>query len=208
MCHCVAAQRFLSAFSCVWKITNTHRDTAGGAHCWVLAGISGRLHHSGSTATWMLVAVEQNVKQHNEAEQDTMSSCTEPEQLMWRRRQMVVSKQMIDWTRLASSFPRVVQLRMENKWSTCIVDDVLRNCSGTVRAFPGDTSCSVFVILSTLFLRAYPLHSALVLLELCSLVCYESKTDTFIELFTSKCCRWCLLCRDIWYVNNTARHAE
>lgn len=79
--------------------THTHIKTAGGAHCWL--AFPGCHHHSGSTATWNRVAAVHNVRQHNGAEQDTMFPCTEPKQLIWRRRQMVVSKQVIDWTRLA-----------------------------------------------------------------------------------------------------------
>ena len=81
--------------------THTHTLSAGGAYYEVLASISGRHHHSGSTSTWSRVAVEHNVRQHNGAEQDTMFPRAEPKQLIWRRRQMAVSKQVIDWTRLA-----------------------------------------------------------------------------------------------------------
>lgn len=146
---CSYTSRFLSAFLVLLKSEHLQ---VGELIVKFLALISGRHRHCGSTAAWDRVAEEHNVRRHNGAEQYTMFPCTEHKQLIWRRRQMVVSEQVIDWTRLAVRFPCVVEARTENKWSTRVEDDVVHDWQATVPVFPCGTSRFVFVI--ALFLRA------------------------------------------------------
>lgn len=125
---------------CFWKACtceHTYRDAAGGAHCNVLAGISGWHHHSGGTATCNHDSVEHNVRQHNAEEQDTMFPHTEPRQLIWQCRQMAVSEQVIDWTRLIiiPSGCSANQPQTANKSTFLVVDDVVQDCQ-TTPVFP------------------------------------------------------------------------